>query len=119
LGLACEFGFKVAKKFFSNYLNGFETSIKFCVFWILISKKLKQINFGVIEHTMSIFLNLIIQIRKKWLILLKNFFLINIVKNNNIRQLFAGEPHQGSVADPCHFGVDPEPDPDPRIHASD
>ncbi len=23
----------------------------------------------------------------------------------------------GGVADPCHFGVDP--DPDPRIHASD
>ncbi len=41
---------------------------------------------------MSIFLNLIKQIRKKWLILLKTF-LINIVKNN-IRKLFAGEPHQ-------------------------
>jgi hypothetical protein len=35
----------------------------------LISKKLKLINFGVIEYTMSIFLNLIKQIRKKWLIL--------------------------------------------------
>jgi hypothetical protein len=41
---------------------------------------------------MSIFLNLIIQIRKKSLILLKTFKM-NIVKNN-IRQLFAGEPHQ-------------------------
>jgi hypothetical protein len=24
-----------------------------------------------------------------------------------------------SVADPSHFGVDPDPDSDPRIHASD
>ncbi len=24
-----------------------------------------------------------------------------------------------SVADPRHFGVDPDPEPDPRIHASD
>jgi hypothetical protein len=24
-----------------------------------------------------------------------------------------------SVADPCHFSVDPDPDLDPRLHASD
>ncbi len=27
--------------------------------------------------------------------------------------------HVTSVADPWHFGVEPDPDPDPRIHASD
>jgi hypothetical protein len=26
---------------------------------------------------------------------------------------------ESSVADPCHFGVDPDPDTEPRIHASD
>jgi hypothetical protein len=40
--------------FFSNYLNGFKTSVKFSVFWILINKRNKTKNFGVIEYTISI-----------------------------------------------------------------
>jgi hypothetical protein len=32
---------------------------------------------------------------------------------------FASSSLKGSVADPRHFGVDPDPDTDPRVHASD
>jgi len=56
VALIANLALKLRKSFFSNYFNGFETSIKFCVFWILISKKLKQLNFGVIEYTMSTYI---------------------------------------------------------------
>ncbi len=35
------------------------------------------------------------------------------------RLSFKSFPVESSVPDPLHFGVDPIPTPDPRIHASD
>jgi hypothetical protein len=40
--------------FFVNYFHGFEISVKFCVFWILISKKRIKKFLGSLSTYMSI-----------------------------------------------------------------
>ncbi len=59
---------------FFHYFHRFEIGVKFCEFWILLCQKRTKKFWGHWVHIWVYVRTIIMQIRKKWLNQLKNFF---------------------------------------------